>query len=236
MLMARCVEDCHRFMSGQMEMENSTRILEHPRELWHELNELQSLVTPGISKGASYDWAGNHCPNREQKKFIAETYYLYRKIYEKTICERAKTEKFPLGNTYLSETLRCKDSGEPIKVEVMEDAEIRQYTQDWANRRRIILVSPSGSVMVDIDYNTDEHGAGAFIWGLFVGAKHRRCGVGKKLLGRAEDAARWLGQRVVALEWERPTPQWVYDWYVRSGYEEKEFGDGCAKLYKSLEM
>ena len=51
MLMARCVEDCHRFMSGQMEMENSTRILEHPRELWHELNELQSLVTPGISKG-----------------------------------------------------------------------------------------------------------------------------------------------------------------------------------------
>lgn len=51
MLMARCVEDCHRFMSGQMEMENSTRILEHPRELWHELNELQPLVTPGISKG-----------------------------------------------------------------------------------------------------------------------------------------------------------------------------------------
>ena len=50
-LLANCVEDCHRFMSGQMEMENSTRILEHPRELWYELNELQPLVTPGISKG-----------------------------------------------------------------------------------------------------------------------------------------------------------------------------------------
>lgn len=117
MLMARCVEDCHRFMSGQMEMENSTRVLEHPRELWHELNELQPLVTPGISKGASYDWAGNHCPNREQKKFIAETYYLYRRIYEEKTKERAKTENFPFGNVYLGETLTCKDSGEPIKVE-----------------------------------------------------------------------------------------------------------------------
>lgn len=120
MLMARCVEDCHRFMSGQMEMKNSTRILEHPRELWRELNELQPLVTPGISKGASYDWAGNHCPNREQKEFIAETYYLYRRIYEEKTKERAKTENFPLGNVYLGETLRCKDSGEPIKVERIE--------------------------------------------------------------------------------------------------------------------
>ena len=117
MLTARCVEDCHRFMAGQMEMENSTRILEHPYELWHGLNELQSLVTPGISRGASYDWAGSHCPNREQKKFIAETYYLYRRIYEETTKERAKTEDFPLGNTYLSETLTCADSGEPIKIE-----------------------------------------------------------------------------------------------------------------------
>ena len=117
MLMARCVEDCHRFMSGRMEMKNSTGILEYPRELRHELNELQSLVTPGISKGASYDWAGNHCPNREQKKFIAETYYLYRRIYEEKTKERAKIVNFPLGYVYLRETLRCKDSGEPIKVE-----------------------------------------------------------------------------------------------------------------------
>ena len=121
MLMAQCVEDCHRFMSGQMEMENSTRILEHPRELWHELNELQPLVTPGISKGASYDWAGNHCPNREQKKFIAETYYLYRRIYEETKKERAKTENFPLENVYLGETQRCKDSGEPITISLLSD-------------------------------------------------------------------------------------------------------------------
>lgn len=117
MLMAQCVEDCHRFMSGQMELSNSTSHLKHPCDLWEKLNELQPLVTPGLVRGDSYDWAGNNCPDVGQRTFIAETYYLYRSIYEANVCERAKTEKFPLGNTYMSETLRSKDSGEPIKVE-----------------------------------------------------------------------------------------------------------------------
>lgn len=123
MLMAKCVEDCHRFMAGQMELSNSTACIKHHHELWEKLNELQSLVTPGLSKGASYDWAGNHCPNREQKKFIAETYYLYRRIYEATTKERAKTEDFTFGNVYLDETLRCKDSGEPITISLLSDQE-----------------------------------------------------------------------------------------------------------------
>lgn len=121
LLMAQCVEDCHRFMAGQMEMSNSTSVLEHPYELWDKICELQPLVTPEISKGVSYDWAGNHCPNMGQKKFIAETYYLYRRIYEATTKERAKTEFFPLGNVYLYETLRCKDSGEPITLSLLSD-------------------------------------------------------------------------------------------------------------------
>lgn len=119
MLMAQCVEDCHRFMAGQMEMSNSTSVLEHPYELWDKLCELQPLVTPGISIGASYDWAGNNCPNMGQKKFIAETYYLYRSIYEATTKERAKTEDLS-WNVYNDDTLRCEMSGEPIKVERIE--------------------------------------------------------------------------------------------------------------------
>lgn len=117
MLMAECVEDCHRFLAGQTELSNTTKYLEHTGELWDGLNELQPLITPDIDKGASYDWAGLHCPNENQRKFIAETYYLYRRIYEIVTKERAKTIEYPLGNTYLGETLRCKDSGEPIKVE-----------------------------------------------------------------------------------------------------------------------
>lgn len=111
---------------------------------------------------------------------------------------------------------------------------IKQYTQDWLDRKRIILVSDKGSVFVDVDYSPDDFGARAFIWGLYVKTEYRRKGVGGRLLTRAEEAARWLGQTIVALEWESPTPQWVYDWYVRSGYEVKVFGDGCSRLYKTL--
>lgn len=120
MLMAQCVEDCHRFMAGQMELANSTSCLDRIRDLWHMLDALQPFVTPKLERGGSYDWAGTLCPNKNQRKFIAETYYLYRKIYEMTTKDRAKTEDFPLGNVYLGETLTCKDSGEPIKVERIE--------------------------------------------------------------------------------------------------------------------
>ena len=116
-LIANCVEDCHRFIGGQMELSNSTAYLEHYSELNEELGKLQPLVTPLLGRGASYDWNGGSCPDKNQRKFIAETYYIYRKIYEEITKNRAITEHFPLGNVYLSETLRCKDSGEPIKVE-----------------------------------------------------------------------------------------------------------------------
>ena len=114
-LIANCVEDCHRFICGQMELSNSTACLKHYRELSMKLDKLQPFVTPQLEQGYAYDWAGTHCPNNEQKKFIAETYYLYRKIRE-----RIWIENSPLGNKYLSETLRCKGSGEPIKVERIE--------------------------------------------------------------------------------------------------------------------
>ena len=119
-LIANCVEDCCRFIGGQMELCNSTNCLERYSVLWEELDKLQPLVTPEISKGACYGWNGGSCTNKDQRKFIAETYYIYRKIYEEITKNRTITEHFPLGNKYLSETLRCKDSGEPIKVERME--------------------------------------------------------------------------------------------------------------------
>lgn len=123
MLMAQCIEDCHRFMAGQMELSNSTACLKRTHDLWDKLNELQPLVTPELGRGAAYGWNGGTCPNDNQRKFLAETYYLYRRIYEATTKERAKTEDFPFGNVYLGETLRCKDSGEPITISLLSDQE-----------------------------------------------------------------------------------------------------------------
>ena len=123
MLMAQCVEDIHRFIGGQMELCNATSCLKHTHDLWDKLNELQPLVTPELGRGAAYGWDGGTCPNDNQRKFLAETYYLYRRIYEATTKERAKTEVFPFGNVYLGGTLRCKDSGEPITISLLSDQE-----------------------------------------------------------------------------------------------------------------
>ena len=119
MLMAKCIEDCSRFISGQMELSNSTSCLKHCRHLGEELHTLQPFVTPELGRGASYGWSGGSCPNDNQRKFIAETYYLYREIYHQVTLDKAKDKDMD-WNVYLGETLTCNESGEPIKVESIE--------------------------------------------------------------------------------------------------------------------
>lgn len=115
-LIANCVEDCHRFIAGQMDLSNSTACLKHYRELIEELDKLQPLVTPELGGGASYGWNGGSCHDDNQRKFIAETYYLYREIYHQMTLEEAN-RKYMGWNVYIGGTLTCSDSGEPIKVE-----------------------------------------------------------------------------------------------------------------------
>ena len=117
MLIANFVEDCHMFIGGQTELINSTAcLIKHYRELSEELVKLQPLVAPLLGRGESYGWDGGYCPYDYQRKFIAETYYLYREIYHKMTLEDAKHKDIG-WNVYLGETLTCNESGEPIKVE-----------------------------------------------------------------------------------------------------------------------
>ena len=118
-LIANCVEDCHRFIGGHMELSNSTVCLTHHLELSEELGKLQQFVTTQLGRGAAYGWNGGSCPNKYQRKFIAETYYLYREIYHQMTIEDAKHKGIG-WNVYLGETLTCDESGEPIKVEMIE--------------------------------------------------------------------------------------------------------------------
>ena len=114
-LIANCVEDCHRFIGGQMELRNSTACLKHCRHLGEELGTLQAFVTPELERGETYGWDGGSCPNEYQSKFIAETYYLYSEIYHQLTLEAAKHKD--MGWNVLGKTLTCDESGEPIKVE-----------------------------------------------------------------------------------------------------------------------
>ena len=119
-LIANCVEDCHRFIAGQMELSNSIACLKHYNDLCEELSKLQPLVTPMLGRGAAYSWDGGNCPDDDQRKFIAETYYLYREIYHQLTLKAAMHKDIMGWNVYIGETLTCDESGETIKVERIE--------------------------------------------------------------------------------------------------------------------
>ena len=95
-LMARCIEDCARFLCGQT-------------ELWNTTSQLPKNYLD-LPKGAYYGWNGGSCPDEWQKKTIAETYYLYRTMLY------ALHKDDDDWNVYTSPALRCADSGEPIEI------------------------------------------------------------------------------------------------------------------------
>lgn len=110
-LIARCIEDCCRFLCGQTELWHTTsQLSKNYLELREKLEGLQPLVTPDLSKGASYGWNGGSCPDEWQKKTIAETYYLYRTM----LYHLHKDDEY--WSVYKSPALRCEDSGEVIEI------------------------------------------------------------------------------------------------------------------------
>ena len=114
-LIADCVEDISRFMSGQTELYNATSMLDNMHELHDELKKVQHYVTPFLPRGASYGWSGGSCPDEAQRKFIAATYYLYREIRHFDAVNRN------VDTVYRSETLICENSGMPITIEEIKD-------------------------------------------------------------------------------------------------------------------
>lgn len=116
LLVSRCIEDISRFLAGDTELCYAISGLDNWRELYHKLKDLHPLVTPELEQNANYGWSGAHCPNEQQRKLIAQTYYLYREmLHQYTLANNHH-------NVYSSPTLRCKDSGEPIKI-TWEDKE-----------------------------------------------------------------------------------------------------------------
>lgn len=113
-LIANCVEDCSRFMSGQTELWHMTSNLENYSELRDKLNELKPLVTPELSYNASYGWSGSGCPNKHQRKIIAMSYAIYREILHRLAVDNQK--EGDSYNVYLGATLTCEEGGELPKI------------------------------------------------------------------------------------------------------------------------
>ena len=80
-------------------------------------------------------------------------------------------------------------------------------------------------------HKNGEHEGEALVWNLYVDKEHRRKGLARRLMDEARKWAKPLGAHTSALEWSiEESPQWVFDWYTRLGYDEKEFGPGCALM------
>lgn len=117
-LVSNCVEDCHRFAAGQTELWHTTSEfnIKEWSELRDRLQELQPLVTPSLRRGSSYDWSGGGCENKYQRKFIAETYPIYREILHFFAVKDGQ------HNVYSTRTLTCDEGGMlPIIEEIEEE-------------------------------------------------------------------------------------------------------------------
>lgn len=117
-LVSKCVEDCHRFASGQTDLWHTTSEFNIKKwaELRDRLQDLQPLVTPELGRCASYGWSGGGCKDEHQRRFIAETYPIYREILHFFAVKNGHHD------VYSSETLTCDEGGElPIIEEVREE-------------------------------------------------------------------------------------------------------------------
>ena len=121
-LISQCIEDCSRFAAGQTELDNTIYYLRNSTLVRDVLRTVKPIVTPELGLDESYGWNGGSCPRRLQRGFIAKTYYIYREILHRITEERHKEEDMS-WNVYLGETLRCADSGEPIKLEVVNETD-----------------------------------------------------------------------------------------------------------------
>lgn len=113
MLIAKCVEDCHRFVCGQTGLDNTIDVLCGPHKFMikERLKLLSKFVNPDLLPNQSYDWAGSGCKDEQQRSFIAKTYAIYREILHKVVND----------GVYKSSTLTCKVGGQVPIIEVIEE-------------------------------------------------------------------------------------------------------------------
>lgn len=115
-LIAAAVEDWHRFLSGQCELSHATSYIKDAHAMHDCQDALQEHVRPYVVPEllhpfSSYGWSGGNCPNKHQRKAIAQSYGIYRQILHFFAVNRG------YNNVYTSETLTCIDSVPLIQIE-----------------------------------------------------------------------------------------------------------------------
>lgn len=115
-----------------------------------------------------------------------------------------------------------------------------EITQSWTDSRneaykRVFIMDDKGRGNIAVEPYKDYDGKRMGYIANLCERRISEAGLAKRLLQRAEDIAKAYNCEYTVLDWTlRNSPYWVFDWYERSGYKEKETGDGCARMVKSL--
>lgn len=108
------------------------------------------------------------------------------------------------------------------------------HTNDWGYFKTETLIIDGGFGMVSIDYEKDKPEV-AMIHDLSVIPPARKNGMAKALLTKAIEQAREHNCKYAELNYcHQVTPQWVYNWYERNGFEEVGFGNWNTLMRKTL--
>ena len=119
---------------------------------------------------------------------------------------------------------------------VNEVLELNVQEQQWSTFTRYIIFSKKGAIIFEKHKNPLSWGGYTCIYGLWVIEKYRKNGIARQLLDKAEEIARSLGCEDVCLVWENTTPKWVFEWYMKKGYEELEWNYNSCLLIKRFDI
>lgn len=96
--------------------------------------------------------------------------------------------------------------------------------QEWHNYTNYLIVDAEfrGSISLLIYKEPQEYDVKAYICDLWVNKDHRRLGIAKHLISKAEAIAKEKGYKEVSLWWDsRDTSNDIYEWYMSRGYNSK---------------
>ena len=96
--------------------------------------------------------------------------------------------------------------------------------QEWHNYTNYLIVDDEfrGSSSLLIYKEPQQYDVEAFICDLWVNKDHRRLGIAKRLIGKAEAIAKEKGYKYISLWWDsRDTSNDIYEWYMSRGYDSK---------------
>ena len=128
-------------------------------------------------------------------------------------------------------------------LEYGRDYFTKHFTTEWTDTKNVVVSlyeasNPQvqiGIIEVRLFRGKSKYKDEAYLWNLFVDKNHRHKGYGHALLSDALDLAMLNNCKIAMLEWDKcDSKQWVLDWYVRHGFEEKEFSEGYTRLEKDM--